>query len=128
MVVLMLVDGSSLRLRWCLRISTCGRWRRDGWPPAGMNLPLLGSSLLAAALWIASGIAMRVANHIFTRTGARTGFDLLMLAAVAAMWAGFALNLDALRGAGIRPQVHGYGATMVHDACVAGTARRVPPH
>ena len=111
MVVLMLVDGTTFA---CLVFAFFYLWTiaPDGWPPDGMNLPLLGSSLLAAALWAASGIAMRVANHIFTRTGARAWFDLLMLAGVAAMWAGFALNLDALRGADIRPQVHGYGATM----------------
>jgi cytochrome c oxidase subunit I+III len=77
-----------------------------------MNLPLLGSSLLSATLWIASGLGMRLANRIFSGSGANRSFEVLMLAAIAAMWAGFALNLEALRGAGIRPHVHGYGATV----------------
>jgi cytochrome c oxidase subunit I+III len=110
MVVLMLVDGS---IFVCMVFAFLYLWTiaPEAWPPGGMSLPLPSSSLLSAALWLASGIALRFASRAFMATGARRTFDVLMLAAICAMWAGFALNLEALRGAGIRPTAHGYGAT-----------------
>jgi cytochrome c oxidase subunit I+III len=102
MVVLMLVDGSIFA---CLVFSFFYLWTE------GMSLPLLGASMFSAALWAAGGIGMKVANSIFTASQARTSFDVLMLAAVAAMWAGFAVNFQALWEAGLRPEAHAYAAT-----------------
>jgi cytochrome c oxidase subunit I+III len=110
MVVLMLVDGSIFA---CLVFSFFYLWTVGpaGWPPGGMDLPLLGSSLFAALAWVLSGVALHVANRILTALQARLSFDALLLIAIAAMWIAVALNLHALSTPGIRPEAHAYGAT-----------------
>jgi cytochrome c oxidase subunit I+III len=113
MVVLMLVDGS---IFVCLVFTFFFLWTVDpaGWPPSGLQLAVPGSSLLAAAAWVASAAALWVANKALgrKRTRAQRVFDPLMILAVAAMWAAVALNFHALWAAGIRPEAHGYAATV----------------
>ncbi len=112
-VVLMLVDGS---IFVCLVFTFFYLWTVDpaGWPPSGLHLALPGSSLLAAAAWAASVAALWIANKALGKKGTRPQsiFDPLMITAVATMWAGVAFNYHALWAAGIRPEAHGYAATV----------------
>jgi cytochrome c oxidase subunit I+III len=83
-----------------------------GWPPPGMNLPLLGSSLIAAASWVVAAGAAWLANRALPAERGGLLFDGLMAASIAAAWLGIGFNLHALSSADLEPQVHGYTATL----------------
>jgi cytochrome c oxidase subunit I+III len=111
MVVLMLVDGSvfaslvfSFYYLWTIAV--------EGWPPAGLDFPLVGSTLASAAAWLASAGAMALANKALDRQSSKPLLAGLLLLAFLTMAAGFAFNLQALTDTNIRPGAHGYGATM----------------
>ncbi|HWL63046.1 MAG TPA: cytochrome c oxidase subunit I [Steroidobacteraceae bacterium] len=110
MVVLMLVNGSVFA---SLTFGFFYLWtvNAGGWPPDGMTAPA-GSWSMAGVVACAASAAMALlaTRALQRRQGALT--DLLQAGGVLALWGAFAATAAALRGAGISPEAHGYGASM----------------
>ena len=119
MVVLMLVDGSIFA---CLVFSFFYLWTVEpaGWPPPGLSLPLLNSSLIAGGGWMAAAGVAWFANRALTAQRSGLLFDALMIGSLAAAWLGIAFNMHALSAAGLAPEVHGYSATLYTMLAWAG--------
>lgn len=109
MVVLLLVDGTIFAN---LVFTYFFLWTvaPDGWPPAGMQVPDLASSLWVAAAWGASSAVMIAADRLLSRGASARLFDLLLAVALLLMAAAFALSIEALQAMRVRPDEHAYGA------------------
>lgn len=109
MVVLMLVDGSIFA---CLVFSFFYLWTvAPGiFPPAGIELPIVASSLLSAGAWCASAIAIVWGNKVLSR-GSRARLSAALSIAVILAWLACAANWHALSEPNLRPHEHGFGAT-----------------
>jgi cytochrome c oxidase subunit I+III len=109
MVVLMLVDGSIFA---CLIFTFYYLWtvQPPGFPPPGLDLPLMTSSILAVVAWIASAGGVWFAERaLLSERGGPLSVALLV--AVLFSWAAFAFSLHALMDSNLRPQLHGFAAT-----------------
>ncbi|HEY0941050.1 MAG TPA: cbb3-type cytochrome c oxidase subunit I [Steroidobacter sp.] len=109
MVVLMLVDGSIFA---CLVFSFYYLWTitPSGFPPASLDLPLIGSSLGALIAWAMSVGAMIVANRAL-RSNQTSRVTVAFVLALVTLWIAFGASLHALLGTNLRPQMHGYAST-----------------
>jgi cytochrome c oxidase subunit I+III len=108
-VVLMLVDGSIFA---CLVFTFFYLWTisQAGFPPAGFDLPLVSSSWLAAAAWLASAGSVWFGGRLLVHAK-RAAFATAIVVALALLWAAFAINLHALWATNLRPTHHGFAAT-----------------
>ena len=103
MVVLMLVDGTTF---------ACAVFAFFFLMPATPeHLPLIGSSVGAAVAWLASAVGLKFAQTQL-ESRRRPGFVGAMTAATLALWAAFALSVQALLGAQLHPAMHGFAATL----------------
>jgi cytochrome c oxidase subunit I+III len=109
MIVLMLVDGS---IYACAVFSFYYLWTilPSGFPPAGLDLPLLGASIASALCWAASAAAMWFANRMLASKQSRA-FDAALLGAFVLLLIASAANVYALTGTNVSPEAHGYAAT-----------------
>jgi cytochrome c oxidase subunit I+III len=110
MVVLMLVDGSIFA---CLVFTFFYLWTvsQSSFPPPQLQLPLLSGSVLAALAWIATASAMGYAGRALRRGSSRT-FVIAIVAALAMLWGAFGLSSYSLLETNLRPQQHGFSATV----------------
>ncbi|MET0533944.1 MAG: cytochrome ubiquinol oxidase subunit I, partial [Steroidobacter sp.] len=107
MVVLMLVDGSIFA---CLIFTFYYLWTisQSGFPPTGLELPLVVPSLLAIIAWVASAGVVAFAERSLSTT---RSFSAALLSAMALLWSAFAFSLYALLETNLRPQMHGFAST-----------------
>lgn len=109
MVVLMLVDGSIFA---CLVFTFFYLWTvsTTAFPPESFDLPLWSRSVTAALAWLASVVALWIADRALG-SGARNSFAIALMAALVCLWAAFGCSLDALLATNLRPQSHGFAST-----------------
>jgi cytochrome c oxidase subunit I+III len=108
-VVLLVVDAIvflSLVFSWLY----LGAGAPDGWPPPGAAPPDAAASLVCALAWIVAPAVAWYAHALVSRDGARVGIVVALAASAVALVVGEAFALDALRGPGVSPQAHAYGA------------------
>jgi cytochrome c oxidase subunit I+III len=108
-VVLMLVDASIFA---CAVFSFFYLWTilPSGFPPAGLDLPLVGMSLVTAVAWVMSAAAIVMADRMLARKG-RSGFNLALIVALITLLIASVLNILALTETNLQPDAHGYAAT-----------------
>jgi cytochrome c oxidase subunit I+III len=109
MVVLMLVDASIFA---CAVFAYFYLWTvlPDGYPPAGLDLPLGGASIASAIAWIASSAAMAWANRTLAQD-ASVRFNLAIIIALLTLVVASVINVFVLTGTNLHPDAHGYAAT-----------------
>jgi cytochrome c oxidase subunit I+III len=109
MIVLMLVDGTIFA---CAVFAFLYLWTISPaeFPPQGLELPLIGSSTIAAIAWVASAGALWGAARALLQAN-RVAFTGALIIALASAWIAFGANLYAFIGTSLRPQAHGFGAT-----------------
>ncbi|SHI57269.1 cytochrome c oxidase subunit I+III [Roseomonas rosea] len=106
MNALMLVMGSCYA---CLIGSYLFLWLVNGdgmWPPAGLGLPVLERGAAALFLYVLAGATILLAGTLLRRRDALPIWALPL--ALALLGAGYAVDLSAIRDAGLRPSQHAY--------------------
>ena len=110
MVVLMLVDGT---IFVCLVFGFFYLWTiTAGWPPAPYEVPSLGLSAAASALWIASSALIAFASRSLSKQLNRVLLSGLLVAALLLMAAAFFLTFKTVGTAQVAPSEHSYGAVI----------------
>ncbi|MGH8242430.1 MAG: cbb3-type cytochrome c oxidase subunit I [Steroidobacteraceae bacterium] len=107
MVVLLMVEGAILA-------SFLFSWyflggQSPNWPPEGWQAPLAVTSALSALAWIAGSAAIEHAGK-YLRNGRPGACGLAVSGGILCAVGAFVLAWHALRGAGIRPEAHVFGA------------------
>jgi cytochrome c oxidase subunit I+III len=107
----MLVDGATFA---SLAFAFFYLWTvtPSGWPPADIGLVALDLSLVAAAGWMLTSIAIEAANYALQKNGAASGFTLTALASLLGGCAALFLQFRALERIGAPPDEHAYAAVM----------------
>jgi len=113
MIVLLLVDGTTFA---ALLFSYFYLWSgtQGPWPPFGFTLPPSGWSGAAAMFWLASSIAVAIANDALkskTRY-AQITLQTSLTVALLLMFVAFGMSLCGPWQTGLRPQAHAYGALV----------------
>jgi cytochrome c oxidase subunit I+III len=108
-VVLLLVDGAIFA---SLVFSFFYLWTEPGWPPAGANISSGSASLVSAAAFVGSAMAMLLAHRALKLGRSQRKFAFAVIAALLLLWMGSGFHFGALWEAGIRPASHAYGAAL----------------